>query len=233
MGFDKCELCYEAIGITDLFHGISIDSCWHGSELAYCSYCFSSNNCFGCLSLQRGSYAVLNKEYSKSEYQKLTAVIVAQMQARGEWGRFFPRALSPFGYNETVAQEWFPTSEAESVALGYQWREKSISWGGKAVSAVADSISELSANHATGIWECNECKKSFRVIDREITFYSTLGIPVPRNCIDCRQRRRLTLHSRWELWDRTCGVCKSSIKTTFRPDSVESVICENCFAKLL
>jgi hypothetical protein len=30
------------------------------------------------------------------------------MMKTGEWGEFFPSSLSPFGYNETVAQEYFP-----------------------------------------------------------------------------------------------------------------------------
>ena len=28
----------------------------------------------------------------------------------GEWGEFFPASLSPFGYNETVANEYYPLS---------------------------------------------------------------------------------------------------------------------------
>jgi hypothetical protein len=28
----------------------------------------------------------------------------------GEWGEFFHPSLSPFGYNETVAQEYYPVT---------------------------------------------------------------------------------------------------------------------------
>ena len=35
------------------------------------------------------------------------------MMKTGEWGEFFPSSLSPFGYNETVAQEHFPMSREE------------------------------------------------------------------------------------------------------------------------
>jgi len=35
------------------------------------------------------------------------------MMKTGEWGEFFPASLSPFGYNETVAQEYFPLSREE------------------------------------------------------------------------------------------------------------------------
>lgn len=32
--------------------------------------------------------------------------IIDHMKAMGEWGEFFPPHLSPFGYNETLAQYW-------------------------------------------------------------------------------------------------------------------------------
>jgi len=34
--------------------------------------------------------------------------IIEHMQKMGEWGEFFPSSLSPFGYNETVAEEYYP-----------------------------------------------------------------------------------------------------------------------------
>ena len=41
------------------------------------------------------------------------------MQSTGERGEFFTPAVSPFGYNETVAQEHFPSEKAQVVPLGY------------------------------------------------------------------------------------------------------------------
>ncbi len=34
----------------------------------------------------------------------------------GEWWEFFPSSLSPFGYNETVAQEYFPMTRDSVIA---------------------------------------------------------------------------------------------------------------------
>jgi hypothetical protein len=39
----------------------------------------------------------------------MVAKIIAHMQETGERGEFFHLSLSPFGYNETVAMEYFPT----------------------------------------------------------------------------------------------------------------------------
>lgn len=40
-----------------------------------------------------------------------------------EWGEFFPHEFSPFGYNETVAQEYFPMTEGEVRTKGWNWKE--------------------------------------------------------------------------------------------------------------
>ena len=59
---------------------------------------------------KKGSYSIFNKKYSKEEYEILHARIVEHMKNTGEWGEFFPHWASPFAYNETAAQEWFPLS---------------------------------------------------------------------------------------------------------------------------
>lgn len=44
------------------------------------------------------------------------------MQSTGEWGEFFPHTLSPFGYDETLAQEYFPLLENEAKKQGWKWK---------------------------------------------------------------------------------------------------------------
>ena len=46
------------------------------------------------------------------------------MKKTGEWGEFFPSSLSPFGYNETVANDFFPLSKEEATKQGFKWKEK-------------------------------------------------------------------------------------------------------------
>jgi hypothetical protein len=59
------------------------------------------------------SYCILNKKYSKEDYEILAAKIIEHMEKTGEWGRFFPPNLSAFGYNVSVAQEYFPMTREE------------------------------------------------------------------------------------------------------------------------
>jgi hypothetical protein len=41
--------------------------------------------------------------------------IIERMMQDGEWGEFFPATMSPFGYNETVANEYYPLSKSEAT----------------------------------------------------------------------------------------------------------------------
>jgi len=50
----------------------------------------------------------------KAEYESTVAKLIDHMTATGEWGEFFPHQLSPFGYNESVAMEYFPMKEDEA-----------------------------------------------------------------------------------------------------------------------
>ena len=63
--------------------------------------------------MRNNSYCILNKQYTKEEYEALVSKIIEQMNTMPyvdkngvtyKYGEFFPIELSPFGYNETVAQ---------------------------------------------------------------------------------------------------------------------------------
>ncbi|NUJ97742.1 hypothetical protein HGA92_03055, partial [Candidatus Gracilibacteria bacterium] len=120
------EYCYEFTrvgwGRNNLFSMDLVES----SNIIYSFQIYYSNNCFGCVGLKNKSYCILNKQYTKEEYEALVPKIIEHMmtppkspsiegesgaivkQGEQEWGEFFPSSLSPFGYNETVAQEYFP-----------------------------------------------------------------------------------------------------------------------------
>jgi predicted metalloendopeptidase len=41
-----------------------------------------------------------------------------------KYGEFFPSELSPFCYNETIAQEYFPLTKEQAIKQGYKWKER-------------------------------------------------------------------------------------------------------------
>ncbi|MDP3785055.1 MAG: hypothetical protein Q8R12_03190, partial [bacterium] len=129
--FRGSELLYEvASGIGQrLFFGIRI---WNSFDIFLSYDCHGSNNLFGCIGLRNKSYCILNKQYTKEEYEKLVPRIIEHMNQmpyidqKGrvyKYGEFFPPELSPFAYNETIAQEYFPLTREEALEQGYSWKD--------------------------------------------------------------------------------------------------------------
>src|SRR3989338_3383607 len=78
---------------------------------------------------QKGEYSILNKKYTKEEYEVLVPKIIQhmkdmpyidQMGKSYAYGEFFPSDISPFAYNETAAVDFFPISKEEAILKGYK-----------------------------------------------------------------------------------------------------------------
>jgi hypothetical protein len=91
------------------------------SNLEYCMYCTGSSDCFGCVGLKKKRFCIFNRQYGEAEYWALREKLVEHMKSGGEWGEFFPSSVCPYGYNETLAQDQFPKTRDEALALGYPW----------------------------------------------------------------------------------------------------------------
>jgi hypothetical protein len=80
------------------------------NHIYYSTALIGCHHMFGCAFMKNKSYCIFNKQYTKEEYEKRVADIIGRMQETGERWEFFHPSLSPFGYNETVAQEYYPLS---------------------------------------------------------------------------------------------------------------------------
>ena len=69
----------------------------------------------------------MNKQYTKEDYLKLKEKIIEHMKRTGEWGEYFPAGVSPFSYNESMAQDYFPLKKEEALKKGYSWYDKPTS----------------------------------------------------------------------------------------------------------
>jgi hypothetical protein len=217
---------------------------WGSNFMEYCLNCFNSNHCLGSVGLRKKDYCILNKEYSKEEFKALREKIVKEMVEKGEYGEFFPASLSPFGYNETVAQEQFPLTKEKAAGLGYSWEEYPRGTYGKETvewKDVPDSIRDFDADINKAIFACENCRKNYRVIPAEFQFYKRLEIPLPRICPDCRHARRVAARGPNRLFkSRQCscdsahkyhpeGKCLNVFQSNYPPDSKEILYCEQCY----
>jgi len=155
------------------------------------------------------------------------------MKKTGEWGQFFPPEMSPFGYNETMAQSYLPLDRAAVEQRGWTWREETARarYDGPAVT-IPSRIEEVDDSICDKILTCSVTGKNFRIQKAELKFLKKMNLPLPRVCPEERRRLRMTRRNPRQLFDRTCAECGTKIMTTFAPDRPERVLCERCFQKM-
>ena len=222
----------EAVG-----HGVSDVTCskliWGGSSSVSYSYeCFASHDLFGCCGLQHAEYCIFNKQYTKEEYFVLREKIINHMKKTDEWGEFFPPSMSPFCYNDTMANDFLPLTKEAVLKKGWQWREKEKSalYNGPIVK-IPPTIKETHSDICDKILTCEITGTNYRIQKAELKFYRKMNIPVPKICPDERYRQRITTRNPRTLWTQKCDHCKKEIQTTFSPDRPETIYCETCYLK--
>jgi len=263
-GIGICELLYEGIdsgvdgGSRELFSVVVYSS----SDTHYCFNCANAAYLFGCVGLRKKQYCILNKQYSKEEYETLVPKIIKHMHdmpyrdARGReyrYGEFWPVELSPFAYNETIAQEYFPLTKEKALEVGFSWRDADKKeWD---VSVLAKDLPDHIQNTPESIVgeriACLTCGRAYRVLKEEYDFLKKERLPFTRQCPDCRHKVRFENRKPLALWKRQCnctgaasenGVykntaehshktahCPNEFETSYAPYRPEIVYCEQCY----
>jgi hypothetical protein len=217
--------------------GNNLLACHWASDSSYISYsdsCFGSNNLFGCAGLRQKSYCILNKQYTKEEYEVLVQKIIEGMKAQGDYGEFFPKEMSQFAYNESIANEYTPRTKAEALSLGYRWRDDIPHTAGQETISNDELPKNPEAYDSSllkHVLKCDDCGKNYRFIDREITFYKMLGLLLPRSCFNCRHARRMNLRNKRQLFPGSCQKCGTTIATSFscKQQKEYKVYCTSCY----
>jgi hypothetical protein len=221
--YPSTEGSYEAMSVIESpFNKLSLNMWANSSFNTYSDTCASSTNLFGCISLRKKEYCILNKQYSKKKYEELIPEIIKHMtdtpytDSKGlvyKYGEFFSIELSPLGYNETVSHQYFPLTKNEAVEHGYQWtdpEERELKTTIQAIDIpkhikdASDSIINdvIECEHKR---ECNEaCTGAFKIQEAELEFYKRFNFPLPRTCIKCRNYSRTKRRNTPHLWHRKC-----------------------------
>ncbi len=193
------ELCYEWVAIGEHAYQVlySTNVSTNSQRVLYSMHCKSCSDCFGCCGLSQKSYCIFNKQYSKEEYELTVAKIISHMIETGEWWEFFHPSLSPFGYNETVAQEYYPTQRGGLDQFGYRrsdyeaprpLSDKVIQW-----QDLPHTIEEAKDDILQYAIACAVTGKLFRIQPQELAFYRKHHIPLPRKHPDQRHLERLAM----------------------------------------
>ena len=164
------------------------------------------------------------------------------MQQNWEWWEFFPSSLSPFWYNETVANEYFPLNPPSPLNKGELKGDFKFNWSDyeapfpkvdKIIPAdkLPENIKGIPDDILNWAIECEVTKKPFRIIKQELEFYRKHDLPIPRRHPDQRHLDRMSLRNPRKLFDRNCDKCWISMKTTYSNNREEKVYCEECYNK--
>ena len=248
------ELSYEIQGVEAPYRSMVARSC-HNSiiDSYYCDMCFGISDCLGCFGLKKSQYCILNKQYIKEEYLKLKEKIIEHMQETKEWGEYFPGNVSPFAYNESMAQDYFPLTKEEALKAGYKWYDRPPREYEPTLLTkdLPQTFNETSEGITEEIIQCSSqnsteekkkyplCTTAFNMTPLELVLYKKMKIPIPEKCFPCRRQDRFTLRNPRKLWHRQCmcdkkhanheGHCEVKFETSYAPDRPEIIYCERCY----
>jgi hypothetical protein len=247
--------CYDYSGwgnnSSRIYEGVTVgenaDSVYFSAEcwpdvfnLQYCYWNISGKNNFGCANLKRKSYCILNKEYSKEEFEKLKVQIIEDMKKnpytdttgkKYYYGEFFPPEFSKFDYNKSNAMRFFPKTKESALSEGYSWSDienPTIAPTMKS-SSLPETIKETSESILNEIIECSQCSRAYKIVKGELDLLRRIDLPIPHECPKCRENKRFSRLNPIKLWKRSCAKCNCDITTAFAPERPEVVYCEKCY----
>ena len=197
---DGNRFCYNLCSTVDLENSMACFFAWHGNSIYYSMNCHHNNDIFGCVGLKNQKHCILNKQYTKEEYEKVVAKIIKHMESTGEWGDYFPYKTSPFAYNETIAQEYFPLNKEQTQQIGSKWKD-----------------------------EPDNNNKQFKITPQETAFYKKMTILEPTIHPDQRHQNRLKLHNSYSLHKTKCDKCDKNIEAIYIPENKQKIYCEKCY----
>lgn len=230
---NKGELQYHSTNLVQNYHVLFGNLAWFDTESIYVTSCFNSSHLFGCISMKKNFYCILNKQYSKEEYEMLVPKIINHMRSTGEWGNYYPPHCSPFGFNETAANVEHPLDRETAVRFGWKWHdeEKTAKKSTAKAYEIPKNIADVSDDITSQVLTCEITGRPYKIIPQELKFYRQMGVPIPCRCPDQRQRDRVSQRNPHKLWQRQCMKCSKDMETTYAPDRPEIVYCEECYLK--
>lgn len=239
---NRAELLYECLQVGDGASNCKFAShCFPDAlNTEYCHWAISSKNNFGCVNLKRKQYCILNKQYSKEEYEKLKKEIILDMKNNPyidtlgrvwSYGEFFSPGFGNFAYNNSNAIRFFPKTKEEVAISAYSWNDIENPSVRCTIQAetLPESIKETPDSIIEEIIECPSCKRGYKIIKGELELLRKIDVPLPHECPKCRENKRFARENKPGMYHRNCAKCKKEIYTPYAPDRPEIVYCVKCY----
>lgn len=210
-------------------------SLWSPSRFSeYLDTCIECENCFGCVGLRKKKYCILNKQYTKDEYENLKNIIISDMKDRGEYGNFLPYSMATTPYNFSTSMIYFPDTEREEIERlgGYFEDLNEDHIVGLPTSELPDSIYDVDDSITSTALICPVTGWRFNVSQNELQFYKQKGLPLPREHFDVRIKRQLEKLTVLDASEFNCIYCNKEINAYYPKSwNYKKVACVECYQK--
>jgi hypothetical protein len=210
-------------------------------DAEYSKLSLSGAHHFGCVGVGKAEYCILNKQYPKEEYETLRKKIITHMNEmpytdrsghQYQYGEFFPPEMSPFAYNETLAQNFFPKTDRTAREAGYAWRtiDRAAQKTTMTVDEIPDHIKDATDDILKEVIKCPTCPRGFRIIKMELDLLRRMNVPLPRRCPMCRIEEKLNLWVKNQgRIPRTCPKCSIVFESKYAESEALNVLCKKCY----
>ena len=239
---NNAELIYESFGIGENASNVkfSLNCVSDIVNAEYSIWSLAAKNNFGCVNLKRKSYCILNKQYPKEEYEILKEKIIEDMktnpyideQGRAwPYGEFFQPGFSQFAYNNSTAHKFFPKTKEQALAEGYTWNDEEEKQTEATINGknLPDTISKAGESIFKEVISCINCDKKYKIANLELDLLKKMNIPLPRECLKCREDKLFSRLTKPKLYHRTCMKCSANIYTPYAPEDPRIVYCVKCY----
>ncbi|MBU0531082.1 MAG: hypothetical protein ABIG32_00860 [Candidatus Uhrbacteria bacterium] len=234
----------DSYGCVDIFdsHACLLCNSVGGSlHLEYCLQCIDCENCFGCVGLRRKKFCIFNRQFTEDDYWKQLDEIKCALLARGEYGEFFPLAMSPCYFPQSGAAMYFGATAEDGRQLGAaEYDPESLGAIGEDLidtaktrrsDEVPDSIDALDVDEWAGTPIMDtESKRRFAMIKPEIAHYQKLRIAPPDRHPVFRIQQMMRRANIAVFEEVRCAKCHQSLtvaKNLAFPQ--RTIYCEACY----
>lgn len=224
--------CLENMTPNHTSRAIGTVACENSKNIEYSFVLNNCSDCIGCDGLKNAQYCILNKQYTKDEYEKVREHIIKELTDKNINGLIIPKELSPFAYNETVGQDNKPLTKEEAILFGFRWEDNIQATKNKETinsEKIPDSIIDVTNIITNEILMCEECDRNYKITDQELLFYRRMILPIPHKCFFCRHKDRVSRRGSYNFIQSKCDKCKKDILSSFPIEREEIVYCETCY----
>lgn len=99
---------------------------WYWSNIFYSYWVVWCSYCIWCVWIQNKQYCILNKQYTKQEWEELSDKIFSQMEDDNILWKYFPWSLNPLHFNDSFAWLVWNFTRDEVEKKWFMWKEDEI-----------------------------------------------------------------------------------------------------------